>query len=312
MDYRNQLQSILQSSGWSQEQLAHALAVSFPTLNAWVNQRARPRRAARLRIEQLYLDIVGAVSVDEAQLAQAKEEALQLKLTAQDLVTNKRALDTMTLHLTYHTNTIEGSTMTLSDVEQVIFEQRTLSDKTAIEQAEARNHQAALLWLLDQLIAQSDTFSITEQLILELHLRLMNSIQSDAGRYRRHAVRIMGTHVPIANWQRVPERMSAFIADLQNPAGDVVSQLAKSHATFEQIHPFSDGNGRTGRLLMLAQALHAHLVPPLVVKERRHAYYRYLEFAQTRNAYQPLELFIAQSMRYCNGLLTDTKTSWLS
>ena len=302
MDYINQLEKILSASGWSQEQLASELSVSFPALNAWLNKRAVPRAKAQVRIHELYLSIVGSSSISDTDLIQAKEEAKQYPLNARQIISNQNMLDKLTIHLTYHTNTIEGSTMTLTDVENVIFDNKVLSNRTAIEQLEAKNHQAALNWLLDQVAEAKVAFVITEEIILGIHLRLMNGIVSDAGQYRKHAVRIMGAHVPLANWQSIPK----LITELTNhgeDSGDVVSLLAKIHATFEKIHPFSDGNGRTGRLLMLAQALNAGIAPPIVLKERRRAYYKYLELAQTKEEYKPLELFIAESIQSSGKLL---------
>ncbi len=303
MNYLEQLNSILKASGWSQEQLARELDTSFQTLNSWINQRSMPRQKAIQKIELLYLTIVGSEAVDEAKLAATKKAAIQLVMNPQELVISKKNLDKLTLYLTYHTNTIEGSTMTLSDVENVIFEHGILSNRTAVEQAEARNHQAALHWLLDEIVKSKDSFVINEQLILGIHLRLMNGIISDAGQYRRHAVRIMGAHVPLANWLKIPELMQVFIANISRQSDDIIARMARTHAEFERIHPFSDGNGRTGRLILLAQALQANLTPPLVVKERKNAYYKYLELAQTRGQHQPLELFIAQSMQFCYELL---------
>jgi Fic family protein len=193
--------------------------------------------------------------------------------------------------------------MTLSDVEAVIFEHRVLTNRTAIEQAEARNHQAALYWIIEQLADQGSDFRIDENLILGLHLRLMNGIIGDAGRYRSHAVRIMGANIPLANYLKVPELVAQLTFAMQESDSDIVAAMAKNHAIFEKIHPFSDGNGRTGRLVMLAQALKAGYTPPLVAKERKHAYYKYLEAAQLREAYDPLELFIAESMIYTHDLL---------
>ena len=307
MNYLYQLNGILKASGWSQEQLARELGVSFPALNAWLNKRSRPRQKALVNIEKLYLNIVGTGTVDQKEFKRAKKIASSLKMSAKNLTGNKEALDKLTLYLTYHTNTIEGSTMTLSDVQEVIFEHKSLSNRTAIEQAEARNHQAALLWLLEQLVEAGSRFRIDEKLIFGIHLRLMNGIKSDAGQYRKHSVRIMGAHVPLANWQKVPELMKDFTEKLNRTSGNLIAELAMTHAIFEQIHPFSDGNGRTGRLLLLAQALQAGLTPPLIVKERRFAYYKYLEIAQTRQNYEPLELFLAQSMQFCQQLLTETK-----
>ncbi|MEK9195916.1 MAG: Fic family protein [Patescibacteria group bacterium] len=305
MNYHRQLKSIIEASGWSQEQLARNLGVSFATLNSWINQRSQPRAKALLNIEKLYLDIVGMDQVDESTLQSTKQSALQLRITPTKLAGDKDVLDKLTLYLTYHTNTIEGSTMTLSDVEEVIFENKVLSNRTAIEQAEARNHQATLYWLLDELANNGNSFAVNEALILGIHLRLMNGIISDAGQYRKHSVRIMGSHVVLANWARVPELVNTLSKDLEESSEDIIGELANTHAQFEKIHPFSDGNGRTGRLIMLAQALKSGLIPPLVIKERKYAYYKYLEIAQTKENYKPLELFIAESISFTNDLLNN-------
>jgi Fic family protein len=113
----------------------------------------------------------------------------------------------------------------------------------------------------------------------------------------------MGANIPLANYLKVPELVAQLTFAMQESDSDIVAAMAKNHAIFEKIHPFSDGNGRTGRLVMLAQALKAGYTPPLVAKERKHAYYKYLEAAQLREAYDPLELFIAESMIYTHDLL---------
>ncbi len=305
MSYHYQLQSILEASGWSQEELARTLNVSFATLNSWVNKRSTPRAKALRDIDKLYLDTIGADEVDADTLLAAKQSVRQFRTSPKKLVDNRDLLDKLTLHLTYHTNTIEGSTMTLSDVEEVIFAHKVLTNRTAIEQAEARNHQAALYWLLDELAEKGKDFVIDQALILGIHLRLMNGIIGDAGQYRKHSVRIMGSRVLLANWAKVPELVKDLISDLEKPSGDIIKLLASTHARFEQIHPFSDGNGRAGRLIMLAQALRHGLIPPLVIKERKYAYYKYLELAQTKENYAPLELFTAESIAFTNNLLKD-------
>ncbi|PID99413.1 hypothetical protein CSA80_01480 [Candidatus Saccharibacteria bacterium] len=306
MNYRKQLSSILSAADWSQEQLARTLGVSFPTLNSWLNGRSQPRAKAIARINALHMDIVGVTDIEQTRLARTKNSALSLRLTAEDLLSDKTMLDKLTLHLTYHTNTIEGSTMTLSDVEEVIFEHKVLTNRTAIEQTEARNHQAAFYWLIEQLANQGSNLRINEDLILGLHLRLMNGIIGDAGRYRTHAVRIMGASVPLANHLKVPGLVTQLTFAIQKSDANIITSLAKGHATLEKIHPFSDGNGRTGRLVMIAQALKAGYMPPLVAKERKQAYYNYLKAAQLHETYDPLELFIAESMVYTHNLLGDT------
>ena len=291
---------IQKAAGLSQEQLAAQLNVSFATLNSWINERSQPRPKALVAIEKLYLDTVGVDAIDAQVLRATKQAALTLRSSAQAIVRDKHKLDTLTLYLTYHTNTIEGSTMTLSDVDDVIFQHKVLANRTAIEQAEARNHQATLHWLLDELTTPN--FVIDEALILGIHLRLMNGIMSDAGQFRKHSVRIMGSHVALTNWLKVPESIHELVT-VPCADADIINILANTHARFEQIHPFSDGNGRTGRLLMLAQALQVGQMPPVVVKERKYAYYKYLEMAQTQADYSPLELFIAESIQATDELL---------
>lgn len=295
--------AILKASNWSQEQLAQKLEVSFATLNSWINVRSLPRKKAASRIEQLYLGIVGTEAIDEAVLLEKKQQALKQKTSSSILASDTQMLDTLTLYLTYHTNTIEGSTMTLSDVEDVIFDNKVLSNRTAIEQTEARNHQATLHWLIDQMNVLGNAFEIDEELILNIHLRLMHGIKADAGKYRNHAVRIMGSRVVLANYLKVSSLMTELLRKVQNHEVDIISNIAETHARLEQIHPFSDGNGRTGRLIMLVQALQAGVVPPLVVKERKGAYYKYLELAQTKDEYKPLEQFIAESVLFTSNLL---------
>lgn len=294
------------NSGWTQEQLAAQLAVSFPALNAWINGRAVPRTKAQTKINALYISIVGTTNVSTDELHTIEHDVLTHRMSAKQIVSDEKLLDNLTLQMTYHTNTIEGSTMTLADVEDVLFEDKTLANRTVIEQLEARNHRVALYWLLDLLVEQGTGFHLTEEILLGLHLRLMNGIVGDAGTYRRHTVRIMGTHVPLANWLKVPELVHKLLENSADSKESLIERLALTHATFEQIHPFSDGNGRTGRLILLAQALHAGYVPPLVTKERKKAYYKCLEAAQLNENYVPLEYFVAESMKISAALLNKS------
>jgi cell filamentation protein, protein adenylyltransferase len=304
MNYSKQLKAILEASGWTQEDLARQLGVSFVTLNSWVNARSKPRKAALESIRNLYFDVLGTDSLGIGYLETLKEKIELLNIKLPQITGNKEILDKLILYLTYHTNVIEGSTMTLDDTREVLFENRTLTNRTQIEQAEARNHKAALVWLLS--VLQSKSFVVDEALIQGLHLRLMNGIIEDAGLYRNHSVRIMGTHVTVANHLRVPELLQELIVKINSEGAkrkEITENISETHAIFEKIHPFSDGNGRVGRLLMLAQALQRGVVPPLVLKERKRAYYKYLELAQTQDNPMSLQLFTAESIIATNELL---------
>ena len=301
---KHQLEEVLHYTGWTQEQLAYQLGVPARTVFAWLNQQTIPRLANQRRIEDIYREVVGQASVHPEALEQAKHSALTHHMTAHELVANRELLDALTLQMTYHTNSIEGSTMTVDDVRTVLDDdQAVLANKTAIEQLEARNHRTALNYLLDQLNNQGGNFHWTVDLIQQLHLRLMNSVVSNAGIFRRYGVRVLGASVPRVNHASVPDKLAELIDFINKPSDDPIGRIAYTHARYELIHPFSDGNGRTGRLIMLGQALQDKLMPPLVTRERRQVYYRYLDQANRDEDYRLLELFIAESMLAADRLL---------
>ena len=138
MNYLQKLNTILIATSWTQEELARQLKVSFPSLNAWLNERSVPRRSAIIRIDELFLSVIGAEDVSENELESRKKQALSVKLTASTIINDPDLLERLTIHITYHTNTIEGSTMTMEDVKDVLYQDKVLSNRTAIEQAEAR------------------------------------------------------------------------------------------------------------------------------------------------------------------------------
>lgn len=294
--YSEKLQRILAATRWSQEVLAAKLGTSFVTLNSWVNAKSEPRDSAKAKIDLIFTDVIGADSADTMELSELKKHATAQKYTAKKLVGDKELLERLTTSLTYHSNGTEGSTMTEKDVAAVIYENQTLRGRTAVEQREAINHQTALYFLLDELASGGAGFGFSPDLIKATHLRMMNGIISDAGYYRSHAVRIRGSHVPLANYLKVPELMVGWCNVVNGETADKIELLARSHAQFERIHPFSDGNGRTGRLLLFILALKLGLVPPILKKERRFAYYKYLELAQTREITDPLEMLISKAI----------------
>lgn len=296
MDDQIKLQQIIKASGLSQQALAEKLGTSLVSVNNWLNGKATPtRRHLISQIDLLHLHYLGVESVDQQQLQDLKRKAAKSRLTVKKLIQDRQLLDQLTLNLTYHTNTIEGSTMTKSDVAAVLFDDKTLRNRTQIEQLEAINHRVALEFLLNEL-ARDPQISFTSDLIKRTHLLLMNGILSNAGHWRNHGVRIQGTRVVVANFIKIPELINNLCNQLNDKSADSLELLARTHAIFEKIHPFSDGNGRVGRLVMFAKAPQLGLIPPIIPKERKAIYYRYLELAQTQDVYDNLEQLLAETI----------------
>lgn len=292
--YSVKLKKILAASGLSQEKLAELLGVSFVTLNSWVNDKSEPREAMKEKIDIVGADFLGRDICDEEELKTVKKLAESQRFSVSRLLKNRDILDSLTVGLTYHSNATEGSTMTEEDVSAVLFKHTVLSNRSAIEQREAINHQAALYFLIEEI--SKPGFKFTPELIRATHLRLMNGIITNAGMYRNHGVRIKGVHVPLANFLKIPDLVEDWCELANSETEDVIELLAVTHAKFEQIHPFSDGNGRTGRMLLFALALSRGLVPPILKREKRSAYYKYLEICQLRDYSDLLEMFIASAI----------------
>ena len=296
MKSSEKLKLIKQLSKLSQEQLARELNVSFATLNSWINNRSAPRPGALVRIDTLYREQTGQKIIPPDLLSAKKtavmEKTKKYRNILKIILDHPDIRDQFILSLTYNSNSIEGSTLTEPETAAVLFDNTALPNKSLLEQLEAKNHQAALNHLWNWLGKKN---SIDEDLIQKLHSILMNSIRDDAGYYRHHAVRIAGANVPTANYLKVPMLMEALVRDLTIASGDIIQQIASVHSRFEQIHPFSDGNGRIGRLLMTAMALQTNLPPPVVEQQKKRLYYSVLNKAQQTGELSLLEDFICNA-----------------
>lgn len=293
--------------GLTQTKLAERFGVSFPAFNSWWAGKSEPRAKAQTAIDELYLEVTGQKVIPADQLTGKKhaiaQKSKEHKNVLQEILYNPDIRDQFILKLTYHSNSIEGSTLTESDTAAVIFDNVALPDKTLTEQLEAKNHQTALNYLFSHIVKNE---KIDETLILKLHSILMNGIRPDAGSYRSHGVRITGVNLPTANHMSVRKRMREVLTRAVEKTKDIVGLSAQVHATFEQIHPFSDGNGRIGRLLMNAMLLKENIAPAIIRQEQKQLYYAYLYKAQTKEDHSQLEDFLCEAIMNGFAILDRT------
>jgi Fic family protein/DNA-binding XRE family transcriptional regulator len=301
MTVTQKLHQIQKYSGKTQEELARDLDVSFPTLNSWINGKSQPRKKATEKINSLYVEYLGDVSIGTDVLDKKIKKLQELQQQFRDpfalIMSRKDIYDDFLLSLTYHTNSIEGSTFNEPDVKAVLFDDVTIPNKSVREHQEAKNHQGALGFVMRWIRDNGST--VDQWFIKKIHQMLMNGIMHNAGEYRNHSVRIAGVNVPTSNHLSIDNHMNEYIKLLNNFQNDPlkqVEQIAQTHARFEQIHPFSDGNGRVGRLLMIILSFKYDMAPVLIKKEKKQVYYTYLEEAQIKNNIIPLTSFI------CDGL----------
>jgi Fic family protein len=184
---------------------------------------------------------------------------------------------------TYHSNAIEGSTLTLRETEVVLHDGLTIGGKTVREHLEALNHKHAIDFV--EAIA-TGAEPIAERTLRQIHALVLKGIDDDeAGRYRRGQVRISGSDFIPPDPAAVPGLMRDFVAE---PTTDLphlspVESAALAHFKLVDIHPFTDGNGRTARLLMNLLLLRAGYPPAIVRREDRLTYYAALDDARAGN-----------------------------
>jgi len=291
------LRFIQKLSGLTQEKLAQKIGVSFATLNSWINTRSTPHPKTQIRIDEIYLELSGEKIIPQNILNAKKtliwNKSKKSKNVIKIILGNQKLLDEFTLKLTYNSNKIEGSTLTEAETADVLFRNIALSNKNLIEQLEAKNHQTALRYLFREMITSK---KISESFIFKLHSILMNGIREDAGNYRNHGVRILGANVPTANYLKIPILMKDLVKEINSKQKDFIQQITIAHSKFEKIHPFSDGNGRIGRLLMIVMLLQKNLAPAVIRQEKRSIYYRYLQKSQQKEDFSSLENLICEAV----------------
>ena len=194
----------------------------------------------------------------------------------------------------YNSNAIENSTLTLEETENVLMEQMLSRNVSVREVFEAKN----LARIVEYTRTKAADSELTKHLMLLLHQMLMGVIDDAiAGRFRRRGEYVrVGTHIAPA-----PERVEPMVDDvLVEYSSDLDSyfldKIARFHLDFETVHPFCDGNGRIGRVILNVQLLRLGL-PGLVIRNSdKDVYYRAFREYEGRNETRTMERMLALAL----------------
>ena len=199
------------------------------------------------------------------------------------------------LEWTYNSNAIEGNTLTLRET-KVVLEGITVGGKSLREHFEAINHRNAILYV-EELVAGQEPLS--EWQIKSIHGLVLKGVDDDeAGRYRRENVVIAGASTAPPDFLHLNEEMRELIiwhegAEKLHP----IERAAELHTRFVEIHPFIDGNGRTGRLLMNLELMKAGYPPAVIRKEDRLPYYDALDEACVSRSFDGITDLIVEAVQ---------------
>jgi len=210
------------------------------------------------------------------------------------LVTNLD--DWFRVEFTYTSNAIEGNTLTRRETALVIEKGLTIGGKLLTEHLEATNHACALGWIKKKITEPIQI--ITEKDLLYIHNIILKGIDDkNAGYYRNVSVRISGSTVILPNYLKVPSLMADFIKWINSRSPMHPVELAsEAHYKLVTIHPFTDGNGRTARLLMNMILMMYGYPIAVIQKKDRLAYISALENAQLGGSKEDYLKLIAKAV----------------
>lgn len=213
----------------------------------------------------------------------------------------ERLNEEFTVEYTYNSNAIEGNTLTLRETD-LVLRGLTINQKPLKDHMEAIGHREAFQYV-QSLVAEGQP--LTERVIKDVHHLVLSDKKDDRGVYRKVPVRIMGASNEPAQPYMIRPMMEQLLERYVSSHDNIVAKLARFHLEFESIHPFIDGNGRTGRLLVNLELMKAGY-PPIDIKfTDRLAYYQAFEEFHAKGSIDSMENLFA---RYINERLDSYLT----
>jgi len=190
------------------------------------------------------------------------------------------SVEALRVELTYHSNAIEGSTLSLRETQLILEGYAPPGGKTLREIYEARNHDRALRMIERRAEERRLTSPLTDQNLLDVHAQVLADIDPvNAGRLRSGRVLIKGTRFIPPGSHKFDDLIPKLLELVNAPGVPPALQAAELHYNLVAIHPFSDGNGRTARLLMNEHLLRHGYPHTIIDVGERPAYLSALEEA---------------------------------
>lgn len=213
-----------------------------------------PENAQKPADGRVKYNILADIEAKKARLSELRP------LTAGEV---ERLREEFMVEFTYNSNAIEGNILTLKETAMAL-EGMTVDQKPLKDHLEAVGHRDAFLYVQD--IATKD-MPISENVIKNIHSLVLINRPEDKGTYRRIPVRIMGAYTePLQPFMVQPALEGLLLEDKKrSETMNIIERIARFHLEFEGIHPFIDGNGRTGRLILNLDLIR-NGYPPINVK----------------------------------------------
>ncbi|WP_104759600.1 Fic family protein [Helicobacter bizzozeronii] len=224
---------------------------------------------------------------------------MEHRLSGLSLLEREQLFRTLRIVLTHHSNALEGLSLQLGETRALLEKGLTANNKPLHEQLIVLGFASAYNVVVRE--ASDRNKLLNTSLIKDLHYLLFKPalditpmlVAKPIGAYRTSEVMIAGANFSPTTPTLISQALENLLFKL--PSNNLtLTQIALFHAEYERIHPFIDGNGRTGRLIMAFQAIQNDLVPPLILNQQRTEYLNLLEQCQTDSNYNHFEMFLKQ------------------
>jgi len=253
---------------------------SYRTITKFLNSNYYIQKAESLKLKKN-----NYLTTEE----QVKLESIKLHFDSRfktlDLQTQRDIYNHFIVSFTYNTTSIEGNTIPLSGVRKILNEDNaTLKNKTLREIYDLRNTKNTFFSILNK-----TEFNL--ELIVDVHKQLMTDID-DRTEFRNFDIRVTKSHFDSTPYFRIYKEMDELFDWYNKSKEHPFVKAVIFHHKFERIHPFADGNGRTGRTLFNFMLLKFNYPPIVITKKNRDKYLDTLSIADKKEDYKPLIGFL--------------------
>lgn len=188
------------------------------------------------------------------------------------------------VRMAHHSSAIEGNTISFADTATLLLDKKIPKDLEAElrEVYEITNHEKCLNTILKHV---DNNESLTTEIIKEIHSNLLENIRDDNGQFKTVGNIVGGSPFPTAPPHEAPLATHRLVdnlnyrLDIAEDKFKKIEAILETHMQFERIHPFSDGNGRTGRMIMFYSLLSEGIAPLIIEYDERKKYYEFLRNA---------------------------------
>ena len=221
-------------------------------------------------------------------------------------------IDDLLVRIAYHSSAIEGNTISLADTVTILLHETIPGKVSKREFYEIENHKQALEYVIDQL---ENNESLSLNIVRGIHTQLMDHLNFDRGMWKTHDNAIVGADFNTASAHDVPYLMKQWIDNLNyrlyqsKTDEEKIKHILEMHIDFERIHPFSDGNGRTGRLLIIYSLLEHDISPIIIPVDLKPDYIRFLANKDSEGLYNLLYPIALEESKRRKAFENKEKTS---